>query len=171
MLLVGVSGFDYENPLVTAFLMKRNRKVSKGIDNETDKQIRASLAEGLAAGESIEELTARIETIYGAAASFRAERIARTETIRANNFASEEAWRQSEVVEAKEWFTAKDERVCEFCGPMNGRIVNLGEKYFDKGTEYEGSDGGKLKLDFEAIETPPLHGNCRCTLLPVLIEV
>ena len=168
---MGVSGFDYEDPIVTEFLTQRNRKVSKGIDDETDKQLRTSLAEGLAAGESIEELTARVETIYGAAASFRAERIARTETIRANNFASEEAWRQSGVVEAKEWFTAKDERVCEFCGPMNGRIVKLGERYFEQGAEFEGSNGGKLKLEFEAIETPPLHGNCRCTLLPVLIEV
>lgn len=171
MLLVGVAGFDYEDPNITRFITTRNNKVSKGIDDETDKQLRAELTEGLASGESIQELSARVEKVYGAAAGFRAERIARTETIRANNFASEEAWRQSGVVEAKEWFTAKDERVCPFCGPMDGRIVKLGDRYFDKGSEMEGADGSTLKLDYEAIETPPLHSNCRCTLLPVLIEI
>ncbi len=171
MLLVGVAGFDFEDPYVTRFLTSRNKKVSQGIDQETDKQLRAELVAGLAEGESIAELTARVEKVYGAAAGFRAERIARTETIRANNFASQAAWMQSEVVESKEWFTAKDERVCEFCGPMDGRIVGLKDRYFDKGDTFDGRDGGTLKLDYEAIEGAPLHSNCRCTLLPVLKEL
>ena len=171
MLLIGVAGFDYENPLVTAFITGRNGKVSKGIDEETNKQLRAELSAGLAEGEDVAELAARIEKVYGAAAGFRADRIARTETIRANNWASEEAWRQSDLVEAKEWFTAKDERVCPYCNPMNGKIVELGGRYFNKGDEMEGEDGSTLKLTYEHIEQPPLHSNCRCVLLPVLKSV
>jgi SPP1 gp7 family putative phage head morphogenesis protein len=168
MLLITAEDFNYEDPAVTKFLKNRTLKVSAAIDDETDKQLRTSLIEGLSKGENIEELSARVENIYGAAAGYRADRIARTETIHANNFASEEAWKQTGVVQSKEWFTAQDERVCEYCGPMDGKIVDLGGSYFDKGDEYTGSNGGTLKLDFESIETPPLHSNCRCTILPVL---
>jgi hypothetical protein len=58
------------------------------------------------------------------------------------NIASEEAWRQSEVVEAKEWFTAKDERVCEFCGPMNGKTVGLGRDTSTRATSTKAVTAG-----------------------------
>ncbi|OAE01867.1 phage minor head protein [Arthrobacter sp. OY3WO11] len=153
MLLVGLSGFDYEDPYVTDFITNRNGKVSRGIEDETDKQLRAELAAGLAEGESIDQLTARVEKVYGAAAGFRADRIARTETIRANNFASQAAWKQSDVVEAKEWFTAKDERVCPYCGPMDGKVVDLTGRYFNKGDEFQPDEADTpLKLNYEHIE-------------------
>lgn len=168
--LVTAGTFDHTDPRVTKFLTNRSKKVSKAVNTETDKQLRSELSEGISYGETIEELRARIEKVYGYAAGYRSERIARTETIRAENFASQEAWRQSEVVESKEWYTAHDERVCEFCGPMNGRTIELGGKYFNQGDTYTGSQGGELKLKFESIQGPPLHANCRCTLLPVLSE-
>lgn len=168
MLLVTAQSFDNTDPAISRFIQRRSEKVSKGVNEETDKQLRNELVQGIGAGESIEELRARIEKVYGAAAGYRSERIARTETIRAENFASQEAWRQSGEVESKEWFTAADERVCEFCGPMDGKVVKLSTRYFKKGEKVTGRDGGTLKLDFESIQGPPLHSNCRCTLLPVL---
>lgn len=162
--------WDNLDPRVSDFLKRRTKKVSTSVNAETDKQLRAELVEGLANGEGIDELRARIERVYGAAAGYRAERIARTETIRAENFASQEAWRQSGVVERKEWFTAEDERVCEFCGPMDGRVIDLSDKFFSKGDTYTGDSGGTLKLNYESIEGAPLHANCRCTLLPVLFD-
>jgi SPP1 gp7 family putative phage head morphogenesis protein len=171
MLLVSATGFDYEDPAILSFLQRRPQKISKFVNRETDKQLRAELAEGIAAGESIEELGARIEKVYAAAAGYRSERIARTETIRANNFASIEAWKQSGVVEAKEWFTAKDDRLCQYCRPMDGKTVSLKGTYFKLGEEFEGDEGDTLKFDFESIQGPPLHPNCRCTLLPVLKDI
>lgn len=169
MLLIGVDGFDTTDPTIAEFIKHRTRLVSTAINQETDKQLRAELAEGISSGEGVAELRARIERVYGAAAGARSERIARTETIRAENFASQEAWRQSGMVEKKEWYTAHDERVCKFCGPMNGTIVELAANYFDKGDRFTGSDGGPpLKIDFDDVSGPPLHVNCRCTLLPVL---
>lgn len=170
-LLVGLAQFDMDSPAIQAFLSERGRKVSKDINDETDKQLRATLAEGINQGDSIDELAARVEQVYGAAAGYRAERIARTEARRTATQGEIEAWDQSGVVEAKEWFTAKDERVCEFCGPMDGQIVDeLRGHYFEQGTSYTGSSGGTLKLDYEDIEGPPLHVSCRCDLLPVLVE-
>ncbi len=168
MLLVTAESFDLTDPAIARFIERRTKKVSRAVNKETDKQLRAELAEGLKNGESIAELMARIEKVYGAAAGYRAERIARTETIRAETWASERAWKQSGVVEAKEWYTARDERTCQFCGPMDGRVIELGKRYYDKGDEQVGSQGGTIKFDFESIQGPPLHANCRCTLLPVL---
>ncbi len=167
LLLVGSSGFDIDDPNVVKFFETRGNRIATDINAETDKQLRKSLSEGINAGESIDDLTARIEDIYGAAAGYRAERIARSEMIKASGFAQDEAWQQSGVVEAKEWFTAKDERVCEFCGDMDGKIVELGDNYFDKG-DVMSVAGKDLQLDYWDIDTPPLHASCRCTLLPVL---
>lgn len=169
MLLVGSTGFDIDDPNVVKFYEKRTSTIAKDINLETDRQLRKTLTEGIKNGESIDELSARVEQTYGAASGYRAERIARSETIKASGFAQDEAWQQSGVVEAKEWFTAKDERVCEFCAEMDGKIVELGDNYFDKGDTMTVA-GKELKLDYWDIDTPPLHASCRCTLLPVLKE-
>lgn len=168
MLLVTAGSFDTTDPAIARFIERRTTKVSRAVNKETDKQVRAELAEGLKNNETLQELVARIESVYGAAAGYRAERIARTETIRAETWATEQAWKQSDVVESKEWYTAHDERTCQFCGPMDGTIIQLGKRYHDKGDTYTGTSGGTIKFDFESIEGPPLHANCRCTLLPVL---
>jgi SPP1 gp7 family putative phage head morphogenesis protein len=170
-LVAPLAQFDMQSPAIQSFLNDRSRRVSKDINEETDKQLRATLAQGINAGDSIDQLAARVEQVYGAAAGYRAERIARTEARRTTTQAEVTAWDQSGVVEAKEWYTAHDERVCEFCGPMDGTIEpDLHSSYFDKGTVYTGAEGGTLKLDYEAIDGPPLHVNCRCDLLPVLIK-
>lgn len=170
MLLVGWDGFDMSDPRVSEFLKYRTRLVSGAVNQETDKQLRSELAEGIKNGETIDELRARIERVYGFAASTRAERIARTETIRAENFAAEEAWRQSELVTGKEWYTRHDEHTCPYCADMDGVIVSLELNFFDKGSTMTTSNESTLKIDFDDIGGPPLHANCRCTLLPVLID-
>lgn len=168
LLLIGLDGFNLADPAITEFVTNRTRLLGDSVNKETDKQLRAELAEGINAGESVPELMARIERVYGAAAGYRAERIARTETIRAESYASQAAWQQSGLVEKKEWYTAKDERVCEYCGPMNGRVVTLDALYFEDGDTYTGASGGTLKVSYGDVDGPPLHVSCRCTLLPVL---
>jgi hypothetical protein len=48
----------------------------------------------------------------------------------------------------KIWITAKDEKVCKVCGPMNGKKVGVTEQF-------------KLP-DGSMIYTPGVHPNCRC---------
>lgn len=148
----------------------RSTKVATSVNDETEKQLRAELSQGIQNGETSYELRARIEKVFGFAATTRADRIARTETTSAQSFADIEAWDQSGVVEAKEWYTALDERTCNFCRPMHGKIVGLKQNYFDKGDVFEGDNGKTINLDYTDIQGPSLHGNCRCVLLPVLIE-
>lgn len=161
------------------YIDERGPIVAATIDDETAKQLRATLTEGLNAGEGYTDLAARVETTYGAASGYRAERIARTESISAANTANIDAWQSSGVVEAKEWYTDSDANTCPFCDEMDGKIIGLSDNYFEKGSTMsvvKGQDGdGKditqnLNLDFEDVDAPPLHVSCRCTVLPVLIN-
>ena len=60
--------------------------------------------------------------------SYRSERIARSEVIKATNWGTEEAYKESGVVDGKIWLTAFDERTCEFCASLDGKTTDLGKK-------------------------------------------
>ena len=94
----------------------------------------------------------------------RSEKIARTETIRAQNKAEIAVWEQSGVVSGKVWFTPMDERTCPDCEVMNGTELGLSESYFNKGDTTEQG----LNLNYEDVDGPPLHPQCRCTLIPIV---
>ena len=147
-------------------------KVAKEVNAETEKQIRATLAQGMRENDTMQELSARIMHVFGTASTYRAFMIARTESAMAENYADVVAWEQTDVVEAKEWFTAEDEHVCGFCHEMDGKTIKLNQSFFQKGDVmmFEDSNGKphEMNLDFRTIGEPPLHPNCRCVLLPVL---
>lgn len=96
----------------------------------------------------------------------RAEVISRTEVSRANGFATETVFKDNGVV-AKEWLTAEDERVCQFCDQMDGKVIDTGDNFFKKGQTLVGTEGGKLSFDYGSVSSYPLHPSCRCDLIPV----
>lgn len=154
-------------------------KVGGDVNAETEKQLRTTLADGLSANETNQELRARIENVMGIASTRRADNIARTESARAQTYADISAWKQSGVVEYKRWYTARDERVCRFCGSMDGEIEKVGINYFNKGdsmnVDYVGTNGddrtATLNFDYDGVKGAPLHGSCRCVLIPILSKV
>lgn len=162
--------FDANNPALNAYLEKRAFRFSRPVTLLTNRALARQFKAGISAGEGIPELRKRVESVFGKMERYRSERIARSETIRATNYTSVESWKQSGVVDAEQWITASDERVCEWCGPMNGKIIPLGDSWFNRGDSVQGTAGGALKLDYEKIEHPPLHTNCRCTLVPVVAK-
>ena len=81
--------------------------------------------------------------------SARAEKIAITEVTRAyatgQRMAGEDLQKEFPSVKVvKTWLTNNDDRVCEICGPLDGKEVELDQTF----------DGG--------ISEPPAHVNCRC---------
>ena len=98
---------------------------------------------------------------------YEAERIARTESIWAWNEGAMQGYIQTGMVESKQWVSSGDDRTCDFCLEMDGRIVGISENYFDMGSPIEVS-GQTLNLDYEDIAHPPIHCNCRCTISPIL---
>lgn len=106
------------------------RKFATEIDLVTKNQMFDIIDKGNAEGKGPQEIARRVSGAFQEFTKDRSLTIARTEITRASNYATEYARTNSGVDVKKEWYTAKDERVCENCGPMNGRILKLGENYF-----------------------------------------
>lgn len=89
---------------------------------------------------------------------YRAESIARTETIRAASSGQREAWRQAaeqgllNQTARQKWILADDERTCKLC----------------KSTVITNRDGvpigGMFQTPLGPVDGPPLHPLCRCAL-------
>ncbi|TDX78624.1 SPP1 gp7 family putative phage head morphogenesis protein [Rathayibacter sp. PhB151] len=172
------STYDPYSEAITAWYQQRTTKVAEDVTDETEKQLHATLTEGVNAGESSYQLQPRIEAVMGLASTLRADLIAQTEIARAQSYADIAAWDQSGIVTAKEWYTAQDERVCKFCGPMHGRVIGLEENFYSKGdvpTEAGTNRKGEempyvCNHVYDDVVGAPLHPRCRCTLLPVRVR-
>lgn len=168
---IGTSAqFSGADPDIQKFYDERSTLVSTGIDDTTDRMLKTSLIEGISNGESNAQLADRVETIYNAAAGFRAMRIARTESINATTFGTVEAWKQSGVVTGKQWQT-NGPNPCPQCLDLDGNIYKLTENVFNKGDSFtvgEGDSAQTMNLDYQDVIGPPLHPNCACALIPIL---
>lgn len=136
---------------LASFILARSELVAASITETTWGRLSTTLAEGIAAGESIPKLTERIEQTYESSGQDRALLIARTEATAATNRGFQEGWDQSSVVNAKEWLATQDGRTRPTHSEIDGEVVKLGQ-YFSNGFEY------------------PSEPNCRCTILPVLVD-
>ena len=171
--LIGLDGtFDAHTREIEKYLKENAKQNSIEVNDETEKQIKATLKEGITANEDVNKLKARVSNVFGTASSQRAMRIALTEASMAMNYADVQAWKQSDVVEAKEWFTAEDASVCGWCKELDGKRIGLDENFFEKGdtlsyTDLKGHEH-TMKLDYRTMGEPPLHPECRCVLLPIM---
>lgn len=91
----------------------------------------------------------------------RAELMARTLTIWAYNEGAEKHYKDAGA-KAKEWLTTDDDLLCEACRTMDGRVMDLGSNFENRGAMVAGVEIG---LD---VSHPPLHPHCRCSLVPVI---
>lgn len=161
------SGFQIWSSAINGRLNDNIKKFAKEVDLKTKEDMLKVIAEWNEAGISAPEIAKNISAKFEEFGSKRALTIARTEIVRASNEASIVAWEQSGVVEGKKRYTANDERVCEFCWPMNWKTLWLREDFYKK-WEVLQWEKTSLKLDYETIGKPSLHPNCRCTLLPIV---
>lgn len=97
---------------------------------------------------------------------WRAETIARTETIRAANMGQQFIWREAArqglidpATARRVWVVTPDDRLCSFCAPMDGQLVALEEEF--RSGEIATSKGPR---SLGSTLTPPLHPRCRCAL-------
>lgn len=167
MQTIGVAdvAFDVTNPEVEKWLNSYTPKFSAKLEEVSVSELRDELLEGIELGEGIPELTERVNLTYDNWNKVRSETIARSEVMRANNRAALEAYKQSGIVEKKIWIA--NPGACEWCAPLDGKVVGLRENFYDLGSTLEMDIGGKtrtLYVDYEAIEGGNLHPRCRCTV-------
>ena len=159
--------FDVNSPEVQKWLKSYTPKFGKSLEEVNVKKLRAELIEGMNAGEGVPELLRRVYETYDDWGFRRAKRIARTEAIRASNKAALNVYRQSGVVKKKIWITYHDPRTCPHCELMDGKIIGLEQNFWDLGDSSAVKVDGKdqtLKFDYEEIEAPPAHTQCRCAV-------
>jgi SPP1 gp7 family putative phage head morphogenesis protein len=140
----------------------------KGVTDAMDMQISRVLAQGMIDGDGPALLARKMVAIINGdgvdklgltdtlgrfiPAQRRAMMIARTETIRAFHQATIQEYRNwaiEGVYVKAEWMTAGDDRVCDECNSLQGKIFTLDE--------------------IEPLI--PLHPNCRCIALPYIEDI
>ena len=133
--------------------------------------LRSLMGDGLERGETIRELSGRVQDWarrngdIDRQVKWRATTVARTESTRALNEGQIEAWKEAGVTRMS-WRKAPNP--CEFCDMMSRKAIGIEQPFFGQGDTLKSKTGRILKFDYSAIKSPPLHPNCRCTLLPII---
>ena len=134
---------------------KMNIDIVEGAASDLAKSAKFHIREGVLAGESISQITFRLENMKGSVEKVfknRMRTIARTEVSRAVNMGSLEAYKNSNVV--------KKVQVLIGPGPDEAGVC---------ASTYDGPPGGLSKeFDLNTLPPPPLHPNCMCVVLPVV---
>lgn len=112
------------------------------------------LTQGLQEGKSVPEIRGLIQADFDSIEKTQAQLITRTEVLRASNQAALDAYEQSGLVEGKQWLTAGAD---DECADYEGQVEALDGNFYSDTDEFADGD-------------PPLHPNCRCVLLPVLLD-
>lgn len=164
---------DEENEfyLTTNVLNKVTASTSKmagNFNDETLARLNKTLAEGIQAGEGIGALKARVTDVYDDVEGYRAARIARTETLKATNDATVAAYKQTGYIKSKVWVV--NPGACPECAEFEGKSVPLDDAFLGLGESYTTTDDEGNETvhvnDYDTVEQPPLHPNCRCTVIP-----
>jgi hypothetical protein len=141
-----------------AFAESTNATTSDELHDALERT-RAALVEGVVEhGEALPALTKRVNAIFEGAETWRARRIAWTETSRAVHAAQVEAARRSGVVTGWRWLASAD--ACSLCLAIAARApaVRLGDSFAVIGDN----------PTYAEIEHPPAHPHCNCTLVEIL---
>lgn len=169
--LIGRSDVNVLTPETKKALDKAIELMSKTYNETTRDLLKAKIAQGLQDGLDQPKMRDLVKQVYEFSDDTRALTVARTETFRVANDGTREAWKQSGVVKDLKWYTAVDERVCEYCGPLQGTVVDIDSNFFDKGQTITGSNGGTMSIDYDDVSGGSLHPNCRCYIRPETISI
>lgn len=128
---------------------ERVEKFAKSMVQTDKDRIIDIIANGVQGGSSIPEISSSIRDAFDSKA--QADMITRTEVANAASTAQIDAWKQTGVVEGKEWIVSDP---CPECEPYDGEVVGLDKNFYEASEFAEGD--------------PPLHPNCKCAIVPVI---
>lgn len=138
-------------------------QIAGDFNSETVKEIQKTLAQGTANNETLVQLKKRIEAVYDGPKGWKAERIARTEALKASNESAAQVYFENGFSELK-WFV--NPNACEFCVTMANQVRAINSSYKSVGDVVTSEAGNQLRIEYRDIATPPLHPNCKCSEIP-----
>ena len=133
---------DLMDEAARTWIAERSLLLAKSINKTTMEAIRNELALGFEAGESITQLSKRIEGYFTNNAKYRAEMVSRSETIAASNEGALHRY-EIEGVDKSEFYPSPG--ACAECLPLAGEYPTR-----------------------ESHGMIPVHPFCRCVWLPSL---
>lgn len=139
------------------FLAPYQMLLTGDVQREVADGIQRVVFSGIALGKSTEDMVRELGHVIKDPESFRhaggrvfskaqylLEMILRTETLRAHNQGRITFYGRAGV-EKLEWMTMEDKRVCPVCGPLDGKVYEIGK-----------------------LPPRPRHPMCRCSALPII---
>lgn len=152
--------FNLFEPNIVRATESRARYVSELINKNTADLLKTELEEALTNGETLSEITKRIEKIYNFNDGFRSKRIAQTEVIGSINEGQLKSYTEAGI-KKKVWITARDEKVRE-SHQIDGQVKEITESFIS-------GDGGHLQYPGDRSQGASAGDtiNCRCTVDPV----
>ncbi len=158
--------FNYKDPLVQQFIAEKEFILPNQINRLTHNDLRVILQDGFTQNLSAGEIAAQIDQYFDESDPVRSLRIARTEVTGASNFGIVESYRQTGIVQARAWITARDEAVRhDHLAAENESLENpvpIDQPFIVGGKRmmYPGDPAGGASQIM----------NCRCTTAPTLIK-
>lgn len=140
------------------FCRSTNESTSRKLEEALD-ELKHAFIQGLVdEGDAVAQLTDRVKEIFEGLTERQAATIAATEASRALHAAQEKAALESGVVAGKELLISAD--ACDLCRMVATEVkqVRLGQAFAVVGNHPE----------YSTVMHPPLHPNCRCTMVDVL---
>jgi HK97 family phage portal protein len=168
-LLALPSAIHSQDEIMNKYLVNTSRMLGDSVTKTTEKRIKRMLRDWAESGEAISVLRNEIKDYFDISQKERVDNIVVTEISRAAGFATQETYKRVGVV-GKQWVTAQDERVCEFCGQMDGITIPMKRNFWNKGDVMVGDDDSTLDFDYMGVGSFPLHNRCRCNLIPIFDE-
>jgi HK97 family phage portal protein len=121
--------FDLDEPDVARALDDRIEELAGQVTATTEQVLRSQvLAHGVAEGESVPELRARLQRVFANLSDYRATMIARTETVGGYNQASFLAALDAGATR-KTWLATADQRTRETHRQENGRSAAMNKRF------------------------------------------
>lgn len=159
--------FGVDAPEILDAMERETNRFVRSVNKTTEDAIRATLAEGIENGESIGELTRRVNDAFEAFTPARAETVARSESARFVGAGTEAQWKRMGV-SRKRWLLAGG--ACPLCEAFAQQYneADLDAPFAARGTQVVGVGGEVFDLDFADVMGPPVHPNDRCDMVPVI---
>jgi len=153
----------FQRPEVAQFLDTYTVTLRDSVMQTSEEAIRMAVKDGLAAGETPTEITARVRELLTTATPARAEMIAVTETNRALEEGRRIAWKASGVT-TKRWLLSGDP--CELCVALAAKVnksgIGIDVPFFAKGSTIVVGDKTYVN-DYQDVQMPPAHTRCMCS--------
>lgn len=154
---------------IASFVRQNIERAAKNFNDETSERLIATLTQGISDGESLQKLKNRVNTVYDDLSGYRGERLSRTETLKSSNNATVWAYRQTGYVKAKQWVVNPGS--CPQCDEFEGKVIPLDDAFLGVGESYTYTDENgqeqTITNTYDTVAEPPLHPNCRCTIIPI----